>query len=172
MLLTAEPKGAPPPSDPSAPVVLETKDLKVWFPIKRGFFRKTVGHIKAVDGVDADGAARARRWAWWASRVPARPRWAWRSSASSARKGPSSTWASRIDGYNTAMMRPLRKEMQIVFQDPFGSLSPRLSIQQIVEEGLIVQGQTRSATTQRREIVAQGADRSGARSRHHGPLSA
>ena len=52
MLLTAEPKGSPPPSDPTAPVVLETKGLKVWFPIKRGFFRKTVGHIKAVDGLD------------------------------------------------------------------------------------------------------------------------
>ncbi len=53
MLLSAEPKGSPPKSDPSAPVVMETKDLKVWFPIRRGFFRKVVGHIKAVDGVDA-----------------------------------------------------------------------------------------------------------------------
>jgi len=53
MLLSAEPKGSPPPSDSSAPVVLETRGLKVWFPIRRGFFRKTVGHIKAVDGLDA-----------------------------------------------------------------------------------------------------------------------
>ena len=59
MLLTAEPKGTPPQSDTQRPVVLETKNLKVWFPIKRGFFRKTVGHIKAVDGVDAAGAERA-----------------------------------------------------------------------------------------------------------------
>ena len=140
MLLTAEPKGAPPPSDTSAPVVLETKGLKVWFPIKRGFFRKTVGHIKAVDGVDADGAAPGRRWAWWASRDPARPRSAWRCCASSASEGPIVYMGKPIDGYNSKMMRPLRKEMQIVFQDPFGSLSPRLSIQQIVEEGLMVQG--------------------------------
>ncbi len=52
MLLAAEPKGQPPKSDTSAPIVVETKDLKIWFPIKRGFFRKTVGHIKAVDGLD------------------------------------------------------------------------------------------------------------------------
>ena len=102
MLLTAEPKGAPPPSDPSAPTVLETKGLKVWFPIKRGFFRKTVGHIKAVDGVDADRCAADRRWAWLASRVPARPRWASPCCASSARKAPSSTWART----STATTRP------------------------------------------------------------------
>ena len=59
-----------------------------------------------------------------------------------------------IDSYNTSMMRPLRKEMQIVFQDPFGSLSPRLSIQQIVEEGLTVQGRN-LGYEQRREIVAR-----------------
>jgi microcin C transport system ATP-binding protein len=52
MLLLAEPKGKPPKSDTSAPIVVETKNLKVWFPIKRGFFRSTVGHIKAVDGLD------------------------------------------------------------------------------------------------------------------------
>ena len=52
MLLSAEPKGKPPKSDTSAAVVVETKNLKVWFPIKRGFFRRTIGHIKAVDGLD------------------------------------------------------------------------------------------------------------------------
>ena len=60
-----------------------------------------------------------------------------------------------IDGYNTSMMRPLRKDMQIVFQDPFGSLSPRLSIQQIVEEGLIVQGRNLGYASERRAIVAK-----------------
>ncbi len=53
MLLSAEPKGAPPSHDPSARAIIETRGLKVWFPIKRGFFRKTIGHIKAVDGLDA-----------------------------------------------------------------------------------------------------------------------
>jgi len=153
MLLTAEPKGAPPPSDPSAPTVLETKGLKVWFPIKRGFFRKTVGHIKAVDGVDAvvrggqtlgvvgeSGSGKTTLGLALLRLIRS--------------EGPIVYMGQNIDGYNTAMMRPLRKEMQIVFQDPFGSLSPRLSIQQIVEEGLTVQGRN-LGYEQRREIVAR-----------------
>jgi microcin C transport system ATP-binding protein len=153
LLLTAEPKGAPPPSDTSAPVVLETKNLKVWFPIKRGFFRKTVGHIKAVDGVDA--------------KVRSGQTLGVVGESGSGKttlglallrlirsEGPIVYMGKSIDGYNTAMMRPLRKEMQIVFQDPFGSLSPRLSIQQIVEEGLTVQGRD-LGYAERREIVAR-----------------
>ncbi len=153
MLLTAEPKGAPPPSDPSAPTVLETRGLKVWFPIKRGFFRKTVGHIKAVDGVDAvvrggqtlgvvgeSGSGKTTLGLALLRLIRS--------------EGPIVYMGQNIDGYNTAMMRPLRKEMQIVFQDPFGSLSPRLSIQQIVEEGLTVQGRN-LGYEQRREIVAR-----------------
>jgi microcin C transport system ATP-binding protein len=69
-------------------------------------------------------------------------------------EGPIVYMGRNIDGYNTAMMRPLRKEMQIVFQDPFGSLSPRLSIQQIVEEGLTVQGRNLNYD-QRRDIIAK-----------------
>jgi len=153
MLLTAEPKGAPPPSDPSAPRVLETKGLKVWFPIKRGFFRKTVGYIKAVDGVDAivrggqtlgvvgeSGSGKTTLGLALLRLIRS--------------EGPIVYMGQNIDGYNTAMMRPLRKDMQIVFQDPFGSLSPRLSIQQIVEEGLTVQGRN-LGYEQRREIVAR-----------------
>ena len=153
MLLTAEPKGAPPPSDPSAPTVLEARGLKVWFPVKRGFFRKTVGHIKAVDGVDAivrggqtlgvvgeSGSGKTTLGLALLRLI--------RSD------GPIVYMGKNIDGYNTAMMRPLRKDMQIVFQDPFGSLSPRLSIQQIVEEGLTVQGRN-LGYDQRRDIVAR-----------------
>ena len=153
MLLTAEPKGAPPPSDPSAPTVLETRGLKVWFPIKRGFFRKTVGHIKAVDGVDAivrsgqtlgvvgeSGSGKTTLGLALLRLIRS--------------EGPIVYMGKNIDGYNTSMMRPLRKDMQIVFQDPFGSLSPRLSIQQIVEEGLTVQGRD-LGYEQRREIVAR-----------------
>ena len=153
LLLTAEPKGAPPPSDPSAPVVLETKNLKVWFPIRRGFFRKTVGHIKAVDGVDAivrsgqtlgvvgeSGSGKTTLGLALLRLIRS--------------EGPIVYMGRNIGAYNTAAMRPLRKEMQIVFQDPFGSLSPRLSIQQIVEEGLTVQGRNLSYGA-RREIVAK-----------------
>ena len=153
MLLTAEPKGLPPPSDPTAPAVIETKGLKVWFPIKRGFFRKTIGHIKAVDGIDAivrsgqtlgvvgeSGSGKTTLGLALLRLIRS--------------EGPIVYMGQRIDGYNSRMMRPLRKEMQIVFQDPFGSLSPRLSIQQIVEEGLTVQGKS-LGFAERRAIVAK-----------------
>jgi microcin C transport system ATP-binding protein len=153
LLLTAEPKGAPPPSDVSAPVVLETKSLKVWFPIKRGFFRKTVGHIKAVDGVDA--TVRSGQTLGVVGESGSGKTTLGLALLRLIRsEGPIVYMGQNIDGYNTAMMRPLRKEMQIVFQDPFGSLSPRLSIQQIVEEGLTVQGRN-LGYGERREIVAK-----------------
>jgi microcin C transport system ATP-binding protein len=153
MLLTAEPKGAPPPSDPSAPVVVETKGLKVWFPIKRGFFRKTVGYIKAVDGIDA--TVRAGQTLGVVGESGSGKTTLGLAILRLIRsEGPIVYMGQRIDGYNTAMMRPLRKEMQIVFQDPFGSLSPRLSIQQIVEEGLTVLGHEQSYA-ERRDRVAK-----------------
>jgi len=153
LLLTAEPKGAPPPSDASAPVVLETKGLKVWFPIKRGFFRKTVGHIKAVDGVDA--TVRSGQTLGVVGESGSGKTTLGLALLRLIRsEGPIVYMGRNIDGYNTGMMRPLRKEMQIVFQDPFGSLSPRLSIQQIVEEGLTVQGRN-LGYAERRDIVAR-----------------
>jgi microcin C transport system ATP-binding protein len=153
LLLTAEPKGAPPPSDTSAPAVLETKNLKVWFPIRRGFFRKTVGHIKAVDGVDA--TVRAGQTLGVVGESGSGKTTLGLALLRLIRsEGPIVYMGKPIDGYNTAMMRPLRKDMQIVFQDPFGSLSPRLSIQQIVEEGLTVQGRN-FGYAERREIVAK-----------------
>jgi microcin C transport system ATP-binding protein len=153
LLLTAEPKGAPPPSDTSAPAVLETKNLKVWFPIRRGFFRKTVGHIKAVDGVDA--TVRAGQTLGVVGESGSGKTTLGLALLRLIRsEGPIVYMGRNIDGYNTAMMRPLRKDMQIVFQDPFGSLSPRLSIQQIVEEGLTVQGHN-LGYAERREIVAK-----------------
>jgi microcin C transport system ATP-binding protein len=152
MLLSAEPKGQPPKSDTSAPVVLETKDLKIWFPIKRGFFRKTVGHIKAVDGLDTivrtgqtlgivgeSGSGKTTLGLAVLRLISS--------------KGPITFQGQRIDGLNSKEMRPLRKDMQIVFQDPFGSLSPRLSVLQIIEEGLLVQRLLKTAEA-RREHVA------------------
>jgi microcin C transport system ATP-binding protein len=153
LLLTAEPKGSPPPADPKAPIVVETTALKVWFPIRRGFFRKTIGHIKAVDGVSAvvrigqtlgvvgeSGSGKTTLGLAILRLIKS--------------DGPIAYVGQRIDGYNSAKMRPLRKEMQVVFQDPFGSLSPRLSIQQIVEEGLMVQGKSLSYE-ERRSIVSR-----------------
>ena len=153
MLLSAEPKGRPPKSDTSASVVMETKDLKIWFPIRRGFFRKVVGHIKAVDGLDT--VVRAGQ----TLGIVGESGSGKTTLGLAVLRLISSTGAitfqgKRIDGLNSREMRPLRKDMQIVFQDPFGSLSPRLSILQIVEEGLIVQG-TLTTAEERRAHVAQ-----------------
>ena len=109
---------------PQAPVVMEADKLKVWFPIKRGFLRKTVGYIKAVDGIDVDGAARAdaRRGRRIGLRQDdARPR---ADAADLVGRAASSFSARRSTGSNFKEMRPLRRDMQIVFQDPYGSLSP------------------------------------------------
>jgi microcin C transport system ATP-binding protein len=153
MLLSAEPKGSPPPSDSSAPVVLETRGLKVWFPIRRGFFRKTVGHIKAVDGLDATVRA-GQTLGVVGESGSGKTTLGLALLRLIASDGPIVYMGKSIDEYNSKMMRPLRKEMQVVFQDPFGSLSPRLSIQQIVEEGLLVQGKTLSQD-ERRAIVGK-----------------
>jgi microcin C transport system ATP-binding protein len=152
MLLSAEPKGAPPAFDPSAPVVVETTGLKVWFPIRRGFFRKTVGHIKAVDGIDATVRA-GQTLGVVGESGSGKTTLGLALLRLISSQGPIVYMGKRIDGYNNRLMRPLRKDMQIVFQDPFGSLSPRLSIQQIVEEGLMVQGKN-LGFDQRRAIVA------------------
>ena len=138
-LLAAEPKGDPPAANDAAPVVVETDDLKVWFPIKRGRaaphrrLRQGGGRAvaQAAQGADARRRRRIRL-----RQDHARPR---HPAARSPRKGPIVYVGKRIDGLSSREMRPLRKEMQIVFQDPFGSLSPRMSVNQIIGEGLTIQ---------------------------------
>lgn len=153
MLLSAEPKGSPPPSDPDAPIIVHTQNLKVWFPIRRGFFRKTIGHIKAVDGINA--VVREGQTLGVVGESGSGKTTLGLAILRLIRSdGPIIYMGKNIDTFNTKMMQPLRKEMQIVFQDPFGSLSPRLSIQQIVEEGLLVQGRVQ-AYGERRAIVAK-----------------
>jgi microcin C transport system ATP-binding protein len=157
MLLAAEPKGKAPNSDPTAPVVMETKNLKVWFPIKRGFFRKVVGHIKAVDGVDAVVRA-GQTLGIVGESGSGKTTLGLAMLRLIASEGPIVYLGQRIDRFDAKDMRPLRKHMQIVFQDPYGSLSPRLSIRQIVEEGLIVQGKSFSADERRRRVAAALAE--------------
>ena len=152
MLLAAEPKGKPPRTDRSAPVVVSADNLKIWFPIKRGFFRRVIGHIKAVDGVDVMVRA-GQTLGVVGESGSGKTTLGLAILRLIASEGPIIYAGKRIDGFNAHAMRPLRKEMQIVFQDPYGSLSPRLSVGQIVEEGLIAQGKDLS-DEQRRERVA------------------
>jgi microcin C transport system ATP-binding protein len=150
-LIDAEPKGAPPPFVASAPVIVEARRLKVWFPIKRGLMRRTVGHVKAVDGVDV--------------RVRAGQTLGVVGESGSgktslglavlrliASEGPILYLGRHIEAFQSRDMRPLRKDMQIVFQDPYGSLSPRLSIRQIVEEGLLIQNPSMTVEERERRV--------------------
>jgi len=136
-LLAAEPKGEPVSIVPPPPVVLETKNLRVWFPIRAGLFRRTVGYIKAVDGVDA--VVRQGETLGIVGESGSGKTTLALALLRLTRSEGRIVYAGRpIDGISERAMRPLRRELQIVFQDPFASLSPRLSIAQIVEEGLTV----------------------------------
>jgi len=136
-LLDSEPKGTPPPADQNAPVVLEGKDIKVWFPVKRGILRRTVDHIKAVDGVSfklrqgqtlgvvgESGSGKTTLALALLKLLPS--------------KGEIRFDGRDIHNLDGPALTPLRREMQIVFQDPYGALSPRMSVGQIISEGLEV----------------------------------
>ena len=137
-LLAAEPKGKPPVGNPSGPIVVEADNLKVWFPIKRGLLRKTVGHVKAVDGVTLKLRAGETVGVVGES-GSGKTTLGLAILRLISSEGPIVYMGRRIDGLMSRDMRPLRMEMQIVFQDPYGSLSPRLSVSQIIEEGLLIQ---------------------------------
>lgn len=150
-LLAAEPKGDPPTASDAEPIVAADK-LRVWFPIKRGFLRRTVGHIKAVDDVDIS----IRRG---------------ETLGVVGESGSGKTTLGRallrligsegrivylgrdIEHLSWGAMRPLRKDLQIVFQDPFGSLSPRMSIAEIIAEGLAVHAPKLTAAERDAKVV-------------------
>lgn len=152
-LLAAEPKGRANPVAMDAPIVMQADNLKVWFPIKRGLLRKTIGHIKAVDGlsltiregetigvVGESGSGKTTLGLALLRLVHS--------------EGPIVFLGKAIDALSQNALRPLRRSMQVVFQDPYGSLSPRMSIADIVAEGMTVQEGIRSLADQR-EIVAK-----------------
>ena len=137
-LLASEPKGAPPPANAKAVTILEAKDLKVWFPIKRGFLRSIVGYIKAVDGIDL-AVKEGQTLGVVGESGSGKTTLGLALLRLVSSEGPIVYLGNRIDSYDSKRMRPLRRHMQIVFQDPYGSLSPRLSVGQIIEEGLVIQ---------------------------------
>jgi microcin C transport system ATP-binding protein len=155
-LLAAEPKGRANPVAPQAPTVVEAGPLKVWFPIKRGFLRRTIGHVKAVDGVSV--------------RVREGETVGVVGESGSGKttlglailrlissEGPIVFLGNRLDGLRARAIRPMRKNLQVVFQDPYGSLSPRMSVAEIVAEGLGVQKKG-SSYAERRDIVARALE--------------
>ncbi|MER8534372.1 ABC transporter ATP-binding protein [Mesorhizobium sp. M1005] len=134
-LLAAEPKGKPPAANQAAKPVMVGKDVKVWFPIKKGFFRRTVDNVKAVDGIDV--TVRAGQTLGVVGESGSGKTTLGLALARMISSTGNIQFNGRgIDQLSFNEMRPLRRELQIVFQDPFGSLSPRMSVAEIIEEGL------------------------------------
>lgn len=151
-LLKSEPRDRPDAAPAAAPQLMETTDARVWFPIKRGVLRRAVGHVKAVDGitlsirqghtlgvVGESGSGKSTL-----ARALIRLQ---KSEGAIVFEG------RQIQGLSWRELRPLRRRMQIVFQDPFGSLSPRMSVGQIVEEGLRIHRLGTAA--ERRRLIAE-----------------
>ncbi|HEX7835501.1 MAG TPA: ATP-binding cassette domain-containing protein, partial [Pseudolysinimonas sp.] len=129
-LLAAEPKGEPPHSDASKPVVMQGDDIKVWFPIKAGLMRRVVDHVKAVDGIDITLRA-GQTVGVVGESGSGKTTLGLALSRLIASKGRISFIGQSIDHYSYEMMKPLRNRLQVVFQDPYGSLSPRMSVGEI-----------------------------------------
>ena len=143
-LLAATPKGGPAPGEADDGPVLACEDLKVWYPIKAGILRRTVDHVRAVDGISVE--LREGR----TVGVVGESGSGKTTLGLALLRLVGSSGAVRHDGRDiqslrSRALRPLRRDMQVVFQDPYGSLNPRLSVAQIIEEGLVVHGLGRSA---------------------------
>ena len=156
-LLAADPSGKPDPVPAEAKEIIAAKGVKVWFPIKRGVIRRTIGHIKAVDGINLilregqtlgvvgeSGSGKSTL-----------GRALLRLENS---RGEIHFMGHDIQNYGWKEMLPLRRELQIVFQDPFGSMSPRMSVFQVVEEGLLVHGLGVSYRD-RRQLVGEALEK-------------
>jgi microcin C transport system ATP-binding protein len=158
-LLAAEPKGAPPEADETAASVVTAGDVKVHFPIQRGLLKRTVGHVKAVDGITFDvregqtvgvvGESGSGKTTLGLALLRLLPS-----------TGDIRFAGQDIQGWSWNRMRPLRRQMQIVFQDPYGSLSPRMSVSQIIEEGLVLH-QIGKDAGERRDLVAAALEEVG-----------
>ena len=134
-LLAAEPRGKPPTADATRPEVMRGEQIRVWFPIKKGFFRKSVDNVKAVDGIDISVRA-GQTIGIVGESGSGKTTLGLALARMISSKGRIDFGGRDINTYSFKQMRPLRRELQIVFQDPFGSLSPRMSVSEIIEEGL------------------------------------
>ena len=152
-LLAAEPRPDPAPPRPDAPVVVSTDNLKVWFPIKRGVLRKVVGHIKAVDGVSVE-VRKGETLGVVGESGSGKTTLGLAILRLISSDGPVVFMGDTIQGLKFKEMRPYRRNMQIVFQDPYGSLSPRMSVSDIIEEGLWVHHPHLARDERKRRVVA------------------
>jgi microcin C transport system ATP-binding protein len=136
-LLAAEPRGRPDPAPAGAPALIAATDNRVWFPIKRGIFRRTVGHIRAVDGISLN-LRRGHTLGVVGESGSGKTTLGRALLRLQASVGSIVFNGTELQGLSWSKVRPLRRRMQIVFQDPYGSLSPRMSVGEIVGEGLAI----------------------------------
>jgi len=151
-LIAADPTGDPVTVDEQAPVILRAEELRVWFPIRKGVMRRTVDHVKAV--TDASFTLKAGHTLGIVGESGSG-----KTTLGLAllrlieSKGLIECNGQRLDGLSQNAVRPMRRQFQVVFQDPFGSLSPRMSIAQIISEGLDIHGI--GTTAEREQMVIQ-----------------
>jgi microcin C transport system ATP-binding protein len=151
-LLAAEARGRPGPVAMDAPEVVRADNLRVWFPIKTGFLQRVTGHVRAVN--DATISVRAGETLGIVGESGSgKTTLALALMRLLASTGAIHLQGARIDALRGAALRPLRRDMQIVFQDPFGSLSPRMTAAEIIAEGLGVHAV--DPTRNRREMVLE-----------------
>ncbi len=136
-LVEAEPRGAPNRIAPDAPVIMAAQDVRVWFPVKRGVLRRTAGHIKAVDGVSIT-VREGQTVGVVGESGSGKTTLGLALLRLATSRGAIQFDGREIQGLGGRQLRPLRREIQVVFQDPYGALSPRLTLAQIVGEGLQV----------------------------------
>ena len=153
-LIAAEPKGRPAAVRPGAPQVVSAENFKVWFPIKAGILKRTVDHVRAVDGVSLS-VRQGETVGVVGESGSGKTSLALGILRLISSRGPVVFSGRDIQKLRSKQLRPLRREMQIVFQDPFGSLSPRLSVGEIVGEGLGIHGI--GADEKEREAMIIGA---------------
>jgi microcin C transport system ATP-binding protein len=156
-LLSAEPKPDPAPPQPTAPMMLQATDLKVWFPIKRGLMRKVVGHIKAVDGVSVE-LRKGETLGVVGESGSGKTTLGLALLRLISSDGPIVFMGHPLQGLRFKQMRPFRRDMQIVFQDPYGSLSPRLSVADIIKEGLQIHQPSMSERERDERVIHALAD--------------
>jgi microcin C transport system ATP-binding protein len=153
-LLAAEPKGKPVRVEAEAPVVMAGDAIKVYFPIKKGFLKRTVDYVRAVDGISLQ-VREGHTLGVVGESGSGKTTLGLALLRLISSQGEIRFQGNGIQGLKSTDLRPLRREMQVVFQDPYGSLSPRLSIGQIIEEGLKVHGL--GASSGQREAMIVGA---------------
>ncbi|WP_417206540.1 ABC transporter ATP-binding protein [Antarctobacter sp.] len=152
MLLSAESTGTPDPVDEGAELIASTDNLKIWFPIQRGLLKRTVGYVKAVN--DASIAVRAGETVGIVGESGSgKTTLALAIMRLIGSEGQITYRGQDVNAWSTKRLRKLRSEMQIVFQDPYGSLSPRMTCEQIIAEGLEVHGAPDGRP--HRELVAE-----------------